>query len=271
MKHLTTLLIAAFLFVACGPQKGKLRIRGKFDNLPQADLLIYSPDGGLSSIDTLHIMKGKFDYTTPLDKDVHTFVVVYPNFSTLSFMAHEGTEVRINGDALSLLEVKVEGADSVLPQVKHEGRNPVKIGKKLPKSKIIKQKPGTYLLIAFAAEWKHGSASGMNYYIRQALREKKDSLHAFTYMLDLESKVINKENEEDKRKLTEEEKQDTARWHTYCDYSGWSGPLLSKLGIRNIPYMILLDPSGKVVAMGNDYNKNIKPEIEKIGEKEGEG
>ncbi|MBO4611876.1 MAG: DUF4369 domain-containing protein [Bacteroidaceae bacterium] len=249
-------LIAVFLFAACEPQKGRLRIKGTYENLPQADLLIYSPDGGLSTIDTLHVVKGKFTYEIPVDDspEPYTWVILYPNFSTLSFMARGGSDVRIKGDALSLGNERVEGADSVITPAPKQGRHPLTVGKPLPKSKIIKQPRGQWLLISFWANWKHGSST-VNYYTRQALQQYPDSLHAFTYSLDIDPR----------NNKTTESIEDTVRWKTYCDNRGWAGPLVSKYGIRNIPYLILVDPRGRVAAMGTDYNRDIKPALQRIG------
>lgn len=228
-------------------------ISGQFENLPQADLLLYSPDGGLPTIDTLHILRGRFSYEARLEgSDAYTFVILYPNFSTLAFRARSGSDVRIRGDALSLSQVSVEGADSVLPSSPTPTAKPLSIGKKLPQSGIIKHRPGTYLLVAFWANWKHGSIVAQNN-TRQALNDHPD-LHAFTYSLDLEPQ----------RGHAAEEPTDTARWRTYCDYTGWGGPLLARMGIRNLPYYILVGPDGRILALGTDYNQDIKAEVQKL-------
>ena len=246
-----------FLLISCGPQKGRIRIHGEFDNLPQADLLIYSPDGGLSSVDTLHILKGRFDYSAPVPEspEPYTFVILYPNFSTLSFLAHTTSDIRIKGDALSLSQVRVEGADSILPNVPRTGRNPLAVGRPLPKSKLIRRQRGKWLLIGFWASWKHGSGT-VSYYVRQALHEHPDSLQAFTYSLDVEPTTL---------QGTEAE-ADSARWQTYCDYSGWGGPLLSRFGVRNIPLFILANPGDTIVALGSNYSQDIKPHLQNLSE-----
>ena len=173
-------LLFFLLLVSCGPKRDELRIRGQFENLPQADLLLYSTDGGLNTIDTLHIVKGKFDYLTHAEGiEPYTYTIVYPNFMTLSFLARPGADVRIKGDAQSLSQVSVEGADSVLPAERRTGKNPLAVGKRLPKSKLVKPDSKNYLLINFWAEWKHGSST-VNYYTRRALEEHPDSLRAFS-------------------------------------------------------------------------------------------
>lgn len=255
MRRIVLILIV-FLFAACGPQRGKLRIRGEFQNLPQADLLLYSPDGGLMSIDTLHIVKGRFDYSAPVPHDEQfTFVIIYPNYMTLSFLARGGQEVNIQGDALSLGKEVVEGADSVIPPTTRQGKSPLKMGGRLPKNYVIPAHKGKYLLINFWAEWKYGGAS-VNNYTRQALSDHRDSLHVFTYSLDVDPK-----QEHLPKSIT-----DSTRWTYHCDHLGWASPYLSRIGIRNIPYHILLDPRGRIRAMGCDFNRDIKKEIDKIAD-----
>ncbi|MBR4758101.1 MAG: DUF4369 domain-containing protein [Bacteroidaceae bacterium] len=251
----TFLMGVLLLLAACGGQRGKVRIRGEFDNLPQADLLLYSPDGGIGTIvDTLHIKKGKFDYRTAVDGEQHTYVIIYPNYMTLSFQAHSGADVKIKGDAFSLAQVKVEGADAVLKEERGKSSDPVAIGKKLPKSKIVKHDGKHYLLLGFWADWKYGSNEIVGNAIRTTLREYSDSVRAFSYSLNLESKARN----------TISFTEDSTLCQTYCDHKGWKGELLVKYGIRNIPQMILVNPEGIVVAKGNDYRKDIYPTLKKI-------
>lgn len=246
--------IIVFLFVACGPQRGRLRISGEYENLPQADLLLFSPDGGLSTIDTLHVVRGKFQYETSVTdpNEAYTWVILYPNFSTLRFIAHSGTEVKIKGDAFSLGNEHVEGADSILPIETHKGRQPLKVGSPLPKNNIVKMQKGRWMLVSFWADWKHGSSTA-SYFTRQAMQQYPDSLSALTYSLNLE------------KKQQTESIDDTLHWHTYCDYRGWASPLVNKFGIRNLPWFILLNPKGRIEATGSDYNRDIKPSLQHIG------
>ena len=46
--------------------------------MEQAELYLYSPDGGLDHLDTLHVVGGKFSWQHPLGADA-TFFIVYPN------------------------------------------------------------------------------------------------------------------------------------------------------------------------------------------------
>ena len=248
------MICTTLLLVACGSRPNRVRIRGQFDNLPQADLILFSPDGGMMTIDTIHIQKGKFDYETQVEDmtAIYTYTIVYPNFHTLFFQAHGGADVRIKGDALSLSKVSVEGVDSVLPtEAQNELKHPLVVGKKLPKSKLIKPQKDAYQLIAFWATWKYGS--NLESQIRVALREHPDSLRVLAYSLNV-----------DPEERYEPFERDTTRWRVFCDFKGWASPLLTKYGIRNIPYYLLIDPQGKLLAMGSEYNRDIRPELKKL-------
>lgn len=88
--------------------RGQLRIRGEYQHLDQADLLLYSTDGGIEWVDTLHIRQGEFQFVTTLTQDA-TFHILYPNNDELVFWAHSGDDVVIDGDAQDLSRVKVKG------------------------------------------------------------------------------------------------------------------------------------------------------------------
>ncbi len=88
--------------------KGQLRIRGEYSHLDQADFLIYSTDGGLDIVDTLHILHAEFEYQTPLVGSA-TYHILYPNDDELVLWGHSGDDIVIDGDAQNLSRVKVSG------------------------------------------------------------------------------------------------------------------------------------------------------------------
>lgn len=87
---------------------GQLRIRGEYQHLDQAEFLLYSTDGGLEGVDTLHIRHAEFEYQTTLNRDA-TFRILYPNKDELILWAHSGDDIVIEGDAQNLSKVKVSG------------------------------------------------------------------------------------------------------------------------------------------------------------------
>ena len=84
------------------------RLKGEFANLRQVDFYIYSTDGGLEHLDTLHILNGEFNWKTPLQKEA-TFHVVFPNMSEIVIFAHPGDVISMKGDAEQLRTTTVTG------------------------------------------------------------------------------------------------------------------------------------------------------------------
>ena len=103
------LLLLLFFFCACNDPYA-FRIKGDIKNLQQADFLVYSLDGGLKDIDTIHVKDGSFDWSAPVSDDV-TFFIVFPNLSELPVFAHPGKVAHIEGDANELRAVQVSGTE----------------------------------------------------------------------------------------------------------------------------------------------------------------
>lgn len=103
-------VIASLLALCSCADKSAFRIKGKIDHLSEADFFVYSPDGGIDRLDTIHVLDGHFDWQTPLSEEA-TFVVVFPNFSEQIVFARPGDVVTMRGDANQLKQVSVEGSD----------------------------------------------------------------------------------------------------------------------------------------------------------------
>lgn len=108
MRNILLFIALGLTLLSCGGSPGQFRLKGNFAHLEQGEFLLYSTDGGLDIIDTLHLVDGKFDYTTKLH-DEATYHILYPNFSELVVFGHSGGIVNIKGDARSLNEVEVHG------------------------------------------------------------------------------------------------------------------------------------------------------------------
>ena len=96
--------------LCCSEHPGLVRLRGKFAHLEQGEFLIYSTDGGLDRMDSLHIREGRFTYDFPLDGS-STMQILYPNYSRLTVFAKSGDDIKVEGDAQNLNEVKVSGTE----------------------------------------------------------------------------------------------------------------------------------------------------------------
>lgn len=102
------LLLITIIIAGCGVPRGQLRIRGEYNHIDQADFLIYSTDGGLQWVDTLHLRQGEFEYYASLSNSA-TYHILYPNNDELVIWAHGGDDIHIEGDAQNLAAVKVSG------------------------------------------------------------------------------------------------------------------------------------------------------------------
>ncbi len=256
MRRIAYIAILPLLILSCRGGKGRVRVEGTFHNLDQADFLIYSPNGGFQDIDTLHLTKGRFQRDIPVSGGPYTFTIIYPNFSTLSFVASERATVTITGDALALADVSVEGADSVFVEQAEKTEGKLKIGARLPKTDIIEKnrQKGKYMLVGFWANWRGGS-NVVNTNIKRAVKDYDGKLCALSYSLDVDQQM---------RRVGESRDMDSLAWNTFCDYRAWDSPDVRKLGISNIPYILLIDPDGKIVAMGADFKKDIEPTLKGI-------
>lgn len=102
-------LFLLFLFLSACTDSHSFRLRGDFQNLRQADLFIYSTDGGLAYVDTIHIVEGQFDWQVPLDEEV-TFYLIFPNFSQQTVFARPGDVIKIQGDGGQLRALSIKGS-----------------------------------------------------------------------------------------------------------------------------------------------------------------
>lgn len=103
------ILTAALALTACGVPEGQIRFRGEYRGLPQADFLLISTDGGLTTVDTLHILQERFEHTIYQNDDA-TYNIIYPgNTLQLKLWAHTGDDIRIDGSQDDLWHVVVNG------------------------------------------------------------------------------------------------------------------------------------------------------------------
>ena len=286
--------LALLTLASCQGRKGEMRIMGHLANLNEADLYVLSPDGGMEGIDTIHIRDGEFDWRTQCVQNEAVFLIVYPTFSTLAVFGGSGQAVTLEGDAQHLSAVKVSGShsneqytryrmetDSVDDQRKdsiriryirqNEGtplarylehdwlsrRKPESLqkGQRIPSFTLRMRSGqsvgslglrGRNVLIAFWANWKAGSGI-VNHHIRKARRISTEPLVCISYSLDV-----------DQGALDYVERTDSVTWHSYCDQKGFQSPLASQLGIRTLPYYILVDTQGRIAQSSADW-KDIEP------------
>jgi hypothetical protein len=109
MRYFYTILFTLIL-VSCGVDDNHFKIEGKFQNLNQGEFYVYSPDGGITGLDTIKVVGGEFTYEIPLDKKA-TFILIFPNFSEQPIFGAPGVVAEVKADASHLKELEVTGSD----------------------------------------------------------------------------------------------------------------------------------------------------------------
>ena len=96
MKHISFLILLTLVLVSCGTDNHHFEIEGRLTNLNQGEFYVYSPDGGVSGIDTIKVEGGRFSYEIPCENEC-VLVVVFPNFSEQAIFAKPGKSVDVKG------------------------------------------------------------------------------------------------------------------------------------------------------------------------------
>lgn len=108
--HCTFFLCAlcAVLVSACGGRSGYFKVSGRLANIDQGEFYIYSPDGAIDGIDTIHVTGGRFTYERPCEREA-LLLMVFPNFSEQPIFAEPGEKVSVKGDVSHLRDIEIEG------------------------------------------------------------------------------------------------------------------------------------------------------------------
>ena len=86
MKRIVYMFLLSLLLVSCGTRSGYFKMEGRFLHMNQGELYVYSPDGGISGLDTIKVETGRFSYERPCSKSA-TLIIVFPNYSTQPIFA----------------------------------------------------------------------------------------------------------------------------------------------------------------------------------------
>ena len=100
--------IMAIALTACSGRKGYFTIEGRFLNMNQGELYVYSNDGLTNGIDTIKVNGGRFSLDIPC-KRKGTLMLVFPNFSEQPVFAEPGKSVDIKADASHLKQMTTTG------------------------------------------------------------------------------------------------------------------------------------------------------------------
>ena len=307
---------ALCMFIACEEKEDTFRLEGKFLNINQGDLYIYSLDRGLTKKDTIHLADGRFVYEIQL-RDSATFSVVFPNYSEIPVIACPGVKVSMNGDASHLRETEVIGTedndqltqfrlkanDLTPPEAMKSVYTFVKDHPRSPASRYLVNK---YFLLKPDADYKQAlqlvdlmiHADPKNddlYQLKNQLSVLKTvtsdkQLPKFSAVTIDGKKVSEAELKSEvnvvliwaswnfdtltmQRQLKRQKnaygsrlavvgvsvdgslkdckdamKRDTISWPTVCDGRMWQSPVLSALGIYDVPSNFIVTSTGKIIA-----------------------
>lgn len=335
MKGIYISFVAVLLALcSCGVPSGQIRITGHYKTIDQGDFFILSPDGGIESVDTLHIRGGEFDYQCDVTGDA-MFCIIYPNNSQLPLWMHGGDHIMIKGDEQGTWHVKVTGneenelytefrlqteekdtlnlrklaavfirkhpesvvsqyllcqyfinaegvpQDSVQtlyqiinqvlpqhPQVATLGgqiqqRYVLQKGQRMPSFDLMTQDSVRHtlsdyknktLIMYFWAGWQgtagylHREMHGLKEHtVKPEEGYKKADIELLSYSLDMDSvMLVNNRSGEEAEKIP-----------VYCDFSGFSSRYASQIGIRSVPYFVVVGPDGRV-KLHTDNVQNVK-------------
>lgn len=297
MKY-CVILFTLLALTSCGGRKGELRIKGEIKGLT-ADLTMYSRDGVVQGIDTLHVRQGKIDWSCKYEKEGGCLTIVYPTYSTLTVFCNSGDVILIEGDAKQLGSVKVKG--NVDNEAYTSLRMAINSGNSLDKDSLIDnfinthpESPATRLLQLerLSKQQPKSLRQGEELPNFRIVTRKGDtitndtlkgkySLLAFwanwrggTGTLNTRIRRLRRQTQKplvcvsynmdvNTNIVDYIERTDSITWHS-CNYPEiFQAELPSRLGIRSVPYFILSDTANHIIATGSDWKKDIEPSLNK--------
>lgn len=103
-------VIMTAAIVACGTDRHHFQLEGHFLKMNMGEFYVYSPDGMLNGVDTIHVKGGRFAYEIPCEHE-GTIVIVLPNFSELPVFVKPGKSVDMKADASHIKDIEITGTD----------------------------------------------------------------------------------------------------------------------------------------------------------------
>lgn len=299
IRYYIVLIITLLVFASCGGKKGELRIKGEIKGLNNAELTIYSRDGVIHGIDTLHVVQGKIDWSCPFNRKGGSLTIVYPTFSTLTVFGSSGDIITIEGKAQHLSATKVGGNDDNIaytllrekleefPQKKDsliedfinthkespvarmlqidilskQTPQPLRTGEMLPDFSIITRQGDTITQDTLKGKYTL-LAFWANW--RGGTSTMNSKIRRLRKQAQVPFECISYNLDVSKTILEYIERTDSILWYSYNDQNLFQADLPSRLGIRDIPYYILTDTTNHIITSGGDWAKDIEPSLKLI-------
>lgn len=288
------ILFTLLALASCGGREGELRIKGEIKGL-NADLTMYSRDGVIQGIDTLHVVKGKIDWTCPYNKEGGSLTIVYPTYSTLTLFCNSGDVIVIEGDAKQLGATKVSGnadndaytllrqklssledskKDSLIEEFvnthpessvtrmlqleKLATRQPLalSIGEMLPEFSVVTRKGDT-----INNDSLRGKFSLLVFWAnwRGGTGTMNTRIRRLRRQAQRPLVCLSYNLDVNSSALDYIERTDSITWHSYNNKNLFMAELPSRLGVRDIPYYVLTDTTNRIIASGSDWKNDMEP------------
>lgn len=288
------ILFTLLALASCGGREGELRIKGEIKGL-NADLTMYSRDGVIQGIDTLHVIKGKIDWTCPYNKEGGSLTIVYPTYSTLTVFCNSGDVIVIEGDAKQLGATKVSGnadndaytllrqklssledskKDSLIEEFvnthpessvtrmlqleKLANRQPLalSIGEMLPEFSVVTRKGDT-----INNDSLRGKFSLLVFWAnwRGGTGTMNTRIRRLRRQAQRPLVCLSYNLDVNSSALDYIERTDSITWHSYNNKNLFMAELPSRLGVRDIPYYVLTDTTNRIIASGSDWKNDMEP------------
>ena len=288
------ILFTLLALASCGGREGELRIKGEIKGL-NADLTMYSRDGVIQGIDTLHVIKGKIDWTCPYNKEGGSLTIVYPTYSTLTLFCNSGDVIVIEGDAKQLGATKVSGnadndaytllrqklssledskKDSLIEEFvnthpessvtrmlqleKLATRQPLalSIGEVLPEFSVVTRKGDT-----INNDSLRGKFSLLVFWAnwRGGTGTMNTRIRRLRRQAQRPLVCLSYNLDVNSSALDYIERTDSITWHSYNNKNLFMAELPSRLGVRDIPYYVLTDTTNRIIASGSDWKNDMEP------------
>lgn len=288
------ILFTLLALASCGGREGELRIKGEIKGL-NADLTMYSRDGVIQGIDTLHVIKGKIDWTCPYNKEGGSLTIVYPTYSTLTVFCNSGDVIVIEGDAKQLGATKVSGnadndaytllrqklssledskKDSLIEEFvnthpessvtrmlqleKLATRQPLalSIGEMLPEFSVVTRKGDT-----INNDSLRGKFSLLVFWAnwRGGTGTMNTRIRRLRRQAQRPLVCLSYNLDVNSSALDYIERTDSITWHSYNNKDLFMAELPSRLGVRDIPYYVLTDTTNRIIASGSDWKNDMEP------------
>lgn len=112
-----------------------------------------------------------------------------------------------------------------------------------------------YLLLNFWATWSDSSRVSNKelkalYKAFPPKKEDKNKTKKPNITPDPELAILSISVDMDKTLWKNAIKEDTLKWEQVCDFLGWNSPVVKQYAISHVPYNVLIDNKGKIIARG---------------------